>query len=107
MEAKAAAFGDADFVMPFSAIGLETFAVEPIREKVAEIAHELVKGDYGLIVVSENIAKIAGTIFEEAQKTSGTCILTVPFTTKSDGFATAGLGRAIKLATGIDILAND
>lgn len=107
METKAAAFGDAGFVMPFSAIGLDTFAVEPEREKVAQAAEELLKAKYGLIIIAENTAKLAGDIFEDAQKASTPCVVIVPFTTESDGFASEALGRAIKLATGIDILANE
>jgi len=30
----------------------------------------------------------------------------VPFTTESEGFATRELGKVLKIATGIDILAN-
>ena len=107
MESKVAVLGGADFVMPFSAIGLDTFAVEPEEEKVAQAAEELLKAKYGLIIVAENTAKLAGDIFEDAQKTSTPCIVIVPFTTESDGFASEALGRAIKLATGIDILANE
>lgn len=107
METKVAAFGDADFVMPFSAIGLDTFAVEPEGEKVVQAAEKLLKAKYGLIIVAENTAKLAGDTFENAQKAPTPCIVIVPFTTESDGFASKALGRTIKLATGIDILANE
>jgi len=106
MEAKAAVLGSADFVMPFSALGLDTFAVEPDAEKITQTAQEILKKEYGLVVVAENIALLAQNAFDETQKNAVPCVVVVPFTTESQGFATEKLGRILKIATGIDILAN-
>jgi hypothetical protein len=43
-------------------------------------------------------------IFSDYQKAPTPCIVVVPFTTESEGFATQALGYAIKIATGINIL---
>ena len=106
MEGKAAALGSADFVMPFSALGLDTFAVEADPENVAETASEILKNKYGLIVVAENVAQMAQEVFQTTSKLATPCIVVVPFTTESEGFATKELGKVLKIATGIDILAN-
>ena len=103
MESKVAVFGDADFVMPFSALGLDTFAVEPVLEDVEETANEILKQKYGLIVVSENIAELSQEVFETTHKKAVPSVVVVPFTAEPQGLATAALSRALKIATGIDI----
>ncbi len=106
MEGKAAVLGNADFVMPFSALGLDTFAVEVDPENVAQTASEILQKGYALIVVAENVAPMAQEVFATTVKHSIPCIVVVPFTTESEGFATRELGKVLKIATGIDILAN-
>ncbi len=46
MESKVAVFGGADFVMPFSTLGLDTFAVEPDGDEVSEVAKDIVRKRY-------------------------------------------------------------
>jgi len=106
MEGKVAVLGSSDFVMPFSALGLDTFAVEENLEEVTEVAQSIIKQQYKLVVVAENIARLAEEVFETTIKKATPCIVTVPFTTESQGYATESLSRILKLATGIDILAN-
>ena len=77
MESKVAVFGGEDFVMPFSALGLDTYA-----------------------------AVLANVVFEAKQRQAVPCVVVVPFATESEGFATKTLGKMLKIATGIDILAN-
>ena len=104
MEGKAAVLGEADFVMPFSALGLETFAVEPTAQDVSEKATTILKEKYALVVVAENIAPLAEEAFEPSDKKAMPCIVVVPFTTESEGYATKALGKVLKMATGIDII---
>ena len=106
MEGKIAVFGDSDFVMPFSALGVDTYSVEAQSEVVRETAEEILQKRYGLIVVAENVAVLAGEAFEKTERQATPCVLVVPFTTKSQGFATKALGRLLKIATGINILEN-
>jgi V/A-type H+-transporting ATPase subunit F len=106
MEGKVAVLGSSDFVLPFSALGVDTFPVEAERETVLETASEIVRQNYALIVVAENIAILAQEAFEDAAKKAVPCVLVVPFATESEGFATNALGRALKMATGINILTN-
>ncbi len=106
MESKVAVLGGADFVMPFSALGLDTFAVEAEAQSVSETAKEILKQKYGLVVVAENVAALAAESFAGTQKKAVPCVVVVPFTTEPEGFATEALGRIFKMATGIDILSN-
>jgi vacuolar-type H+-ATPase subunit F/Vma7 len=104
IDGKVAVLGNADFVMPFSALGLDTFVVEPESEKVVQSAQEILKQKYALVVVAENIAAFAQTVFDTVQKKATPCIIVVPFTTEPSGVATESLGRLLKIATGISIL---
>jgi V/A-type H+-transporting ATPase subunit F len=104
MEGKVAVLGDADFVMPFSALGLDTYAVSQSTEEIIATAKEIIESKYALIVVAENIAPIVEDAFSAQQNTAIPCIVVVPFTTESEGFATRDLGKVLKMATGINIL---
>jgi len=106
MEGKAAVLGDADFVMPFAALGLDTFAVEPVSESIAETVNEILKRKYALVVAAENVAPLAADVFEATLKKPTPCVVVVPFTTEPAGFATQSLSKLLKMATGINILAD-
>ena len=106
MEGKAAVLGSADFVMPFAALGLDTFPTEPDAERVQETAATILKQKYALVVVAENIARSAQDVFEERARSATPCVIVVPFTTEPSGVATEALGTMLKLATGINILEN-
>ncbi len=106
MEGKVAVLGDEDFVMPFRALGLDTFPVEQQREPVVEAAEQIVEQAYALVVVAENVAPDAEAAFAATESKPTPCIVVVPFTTESEGFATEALGKVLKLATGINILQN-
>jgi len=104
MEGKIAVLGDTDFVMPFSALGLDTYATADTVDDIKENANKIIEGKYALVVVAENIAPMTDEAFSDYQKTPTPCIVVVPFTTESKGFATQALGEALRLATGINIL---
>jgi V/A-type H+-transporting ATPase subunit F len=107
MEGKIAVLGDTDFVMPFSALGIDTFAVEQRPDEIAESAREIVDENYALVVVAEDIAPKAEEVFADFRDKPIPCVVVVPFTTESEGYATQALGQVLKMATGIDILKND
>jgi vacuolar-type H+-ATPase subunit F/Vma7 len=104
MEGKAAVLGDSDFVMPFAALGLDTFAVEPEAGDIGATASEILKRKYALVIAAENVAELAADVFESTQKKATPCVVVVPFTTEPTGLATETLGRLLKMATGINIL---
>jgi len=104
MEGKIAVLGDTDFVMPFSALGVDTFATGEGRDEIAENAGKIIEGGYALIVVAENIASSVEQIFADYENLPTPCIVVVPFTTEPTGVAIKTLGEALKIATGINIL---
>jgi len=101
---KIAVLGDVDFVLPFSALGVDTFSVSQASDEITDVAKNIIDGKYALIVVAENIAPAVEQIFADLQNLPTPCIVVVPFTTESEGFATQALAKVLKLATGIDIL---
>lgn len=104
MEGKAAAIGSADFVMPFTALGLDTYAVETDPARVRETAEAVFRKQYALILVAENVAPMTREVFAPAERKALPAVVIVPFTSEPSGIATEGLGRLIKMATGINIL---
>jgi len=107
MESKVAVLGDADFVMPFSALGLDTFVVGHTSQEAIEAAEKIVSDKYALVVVAENVAPALEEVFSAQMDSAVPCIVVVPFTTEPMGFATAALAKSLKMATGINILQND
>jgi vacuolar-type H+-ATPase subunit F/Vma7 len=103
MKGKAAVFGGTDFVKPFSALGLDTFTVGRSKKEIIENAKKIIGGEYKLIIVAEDIAAEAEEVFSERQNTPDVCILVVPFTAGSKGFATKALAEILKLATGVNL----
>lgn len=107
MEGKVAVLGSSDFVMPYSTLGLDTFPVESgDRQEIEHAAKDILSRRYALVLMAENIAPTAEPVFEPTQTQATPCVLIVPFTKESTGYATESLGRLIKLATGINILAD-
>lgn len=104
MEGKVAVLGDADFVMPFSALGVDTYAVEHEREQIVRAAQKIIDGEYALLVVAETVAAAADEVLAATEAKPTPCMVVAPFTQESEGFASEALGRVLKLATGIDIL---
>ena len=104
MEGKVAVLGDADFVMPFSALGVDTYAVSHEREQVVNASEQILDGDYALLVVAETVATMADEVLAATETKPTPCVVVVPFTQESEGFASEALGQVLKLATGIDIL---
>jgi V/A-type H+-transporting ATPase subunit F len=104
MQGKVAVLGDEDFVMPFSALGVDTYPVGPAPRDLTESARRIIEQKYALVVIAENVAPAVEQVFAASQKDPIPCIVIAPFTMESGGFATQSLGEVIKLATGINIL---
>jgi len=104
MQGKVAVIGSSDFVMPFSALGVDTFPVGETPEQMAETAKHLADQGYALVVVAENIASAVDEAFAAFENSPTPCTVVVPFTTESKGFAIRALGEVLRMATGINIM---
>jgi len=104
MERNVAVIGAPDFVMPFSALGVDTFAVGEGRDEIVENANKIIEGKFALVIAAENIASMVEEAFADYENLPTPCIVVVPFTTEPTGVATRTLAKALKVATGINIL---
>ena len=107
MEAKVAVLGDADFVMPFSALGLDKFEAGDNTEQAVKAATSIIEGKYALVVVAENIAPMVENVFSDYQSSPVPCVLVVPFTKEPTGYAISALRETIKRSTGVNILTGE
>jgi len=107
MEGKIAVLGDTDFVMPFSALGVDTYPAGETQQQIIEAARKIMAEKYALVVVAEDKLKAVEEVFAAYEDLPTPCIVAVPFTTESQGLATETLGKVLKMATGINILQND
>ena len=107
MEGKIAVLGDTDFVLPFSALGVDTYLAGETHEQIIEAAKKIMTDKYALIVVAEDKFKVVEEVLAAYKNLPIPCIIAVPFTTESKGLATKALGKVLKMATGISILQND
>ena len=106
MQGKVAILGNADFVMPYSALGVDCFAVDDKADEILRMAEKIAAEKYAIIIVAENIAHKTEEVFRQFNTKTMPCVLVVPFTTESAGFAVESLGKLLKAATGINILQN-
>jgi vacuolar-type H+-ATPase subunit F/Vma7 len=103
MEAKVAVIGETDFVLPFSALGLDAFAVPDDPGRVVEASRKIAEGGYGLVIVAEDKIGAAGEVFSAFADRPLPCVVVSPFTGPSTGESTRTLARLLRLAAGIDI----
>ena len=106
MEGKIAVLGNSDFVMPFSSLGVDCFAVDGRADEIVRTAEKIAAENYAIIIVAENIAPKTEEIFRQFTTKAMPSVLVVPFTTESKGYAVESLSRLLKIATGINILQN-
>ncbi len=102
MNARIAAIGPKDFVMPFGAIGAVTFSVEN-DSQAREQAQTMLKENFAVILLHEALAPTLAPIFESIQEQPTPCIVALPFIEPSTGQAVQQLRIALRRATGTDI----
>ncbi len=102
MNARIAALGPKDFVMPFGAVGAVTFPVEN-NAQAREQAQAMLKENFAVILLHEALAPALAPIFESVQEQPTPCVIALPFIEPSTGQAIQQLRTALRRATGTDI----
>ena len=100
---KIAVLGDVDFVMPFAALAVDRYIIDQTDKQLLETTKKIIEEKYALVIAAENIAPAVEQAFLAYQNMPVPCLVVVPFTTESTGFATQALAKVLKIATGIDI----
>ena len=101
MEYKAAVLGNTDFVLPFSAMGFNTFAVKD-RQDTIDKAKQILEAGFALVVVSDEAAEVTQEVFEKVRKETLPIVFSIP----AIGHRRTGAGlldQLLKTATGVDI----
>lgn len=97
-----AVIGDRDSILCFQAVGLKTFPVsnpEEAREKMAQV----LKGNYAVVFVTEQLAGPLEDMMEEAFSLSLPSIVLIPNNRGSLGVASGRMREMIRKAVGADI----
>jgi len=104
---KIAIIGGKDAIMAFKAIGIDTFPV-PLREDIEGLTQatlkKLIQEGYGIIFVTEDIAKRIESIMNEVKERPIPSIVVIPGTKPKEGFASARIRAIVRKSLGIDLL---
>lgn len=96
---KMCAVGDYDSICGFSSLGIETFEIgdeTDIGEKILSLS----KGDYVIILITENAALKARDVIEKFKTQKVPAIIPIPSVTGSTGFGMSNLRTAVERAVG-------
>lgn len=103
---KIAVLGDEDCVLAFRAVGLSTFGA-PNKEKALEILRELVKGEYAVIFITEDIALQISDTLEILKSRTFPAIIPIPSSSGESGYGLNSIRKDVEKAIGVDIIFND
>jgi V/A-type H+/Na+-transporting ATPase subunit F len=104
MSSKIGAIGENDVMLIFQAIGVDVYPAASIEE-AAGFLRKLASEDYGIIFITETIAKELDPIIKKYSDRIKPSILVVPGMGKRNNYAIKRLRQAIIKAVGADILA--
>ncbi len=100
---KIALIGDRDTIIGFKLLGVSIFPVKKKEESV-EILNKLVKEEYAVIFITEEIGCQIIEEIEILQKTSFACITLIPCKSEKKYLGLKILRKNIEKAIGTDIL---
>jgi len=100
---KIALMGDRDTIIGFKLLGISLFTVNK-REEAVEILNKLVKEEYAVIFVTEEIGCRIIEEIEILQRTSFTSITIIPSKSEKKYLGLKILRKNIEKAIGTDIL---
>lgn len=100
---KIAVIGDAESVTAFRAIGADTFAAND-SYKATDILRDLIRGDYAVIFITENLACNMETELETLKARPFPVVIPVPCGEGVSGYGMKAVKRDVEKAIGVDIL---
>lgn len=95
--------GDADSILAFKAIGVETFGVSS-AEEAKEFIKEMSKKDFKVIFLTENYAEALEDFLKKYRAKMTPAIIPVPSSCGSNGYGMEGVRRDMEKTIGADIL---
>ncbi|MDD7770864.1 V-type ATP synthase subunit F [Suipraeoptans intestinalis] len=100
---KIAVIGDYDSIYGFAALGLDTFPVADEEEGKDRLAR-LAAGQYGIIYITEALAKELSKELEKYEEQVMPAIVRVPGISGNTGAGVEGVKKTVEQAVGSDIL---
>lgn len=97
--AKICVIGDYDSICGFNALGIDTFAVSDSQKAVTTIEN-LIKNDYVIILITENIAKGMTETLDKYRIEPVPAIIPIPSVSGSENLGMDYLRKAVEQAVG-------
>ncbi len=97
--AKVCIMGDYDSICGFSAIGIDIFP-ETDGDKAATTVENLIKNDYVIILITENLAVKIKDILDKYRTLPTPAIIPVPSSKGTEGLGMGYLKKAVEQAVG-------
>lgn len=100
-----AILGDRTSVLGFKALGLDAYPVSKGQAK--DIWPDLIKGDYSVIFVTEEVHEEIKELISEVSQNLTPAVVVIPPTTGSTGLGMQRLKKIVEKAVGVDILSRE
>lgn len=100
---KIGVIGSIDTVLGFKAVGLDVFHCGR-AEKAKKTLHQLVKEDYAIIYITENLAAEMKEDIDRYKDLRLPAIITIPGKEGATGEGMRSVSKAVERAVGADIL---
>lgn len=106
---KIAVVGDNDSIYGFASLGLTVFPVEDdmSTEEASRILHTIVEGEYGIIYITENLAKRLERDIAKYDNQLMPAIILIPGVKGNTGDGVKRVRKTVEQAVGSDILFGD
>jgi len=102
---KIGVIGDKDSVLCFRAFGLDVFPVTELEtEENRKLIDRLAREDYGIIFITEQIARSVSETIDRYDKVTAPAIILIPSNTGSLGIGLNRIRKNVEKAVGINIL---
>ncbi|MDI6701127.1 MAG: V-type ATP synthase subunit F [bacterium] len=102
-KAKIGAIGENDVMLIFKAIGVDVFPVEKV-DQASEILNKLVKSGYGIIFITESLAKNLDEQIKKYLSLPLPSIVVLPGLKERNSYAIELLRNSIIKAVGVDVM---
>jgi V/A-type H+/Na+-transporting ATPase subunit F len=100
---KIGVIGDRDSILGFKAIGVDVFP-QTDGEKASRLLHQLVKDQYAVLFVTEELAAQMDEAIERYRAKAFPTIIMIPGNQGSTGVGIQGIKDCVERAVGADIL---
>ncbi|MEL7609344.1 MAG: V-type ATP synthase subunit F [Bacillota bacterium] len=100
--AKIGVIGDADSIMGFKALGIDTY--NATADEAPRLIHKLAKEKYAVIFIAEKTAQFAAEAIERYKSATYPAIIPIPGNYGTTGLGMRALKAGMEKAIGIDIL---